>query len=324
LELTVGALALRSVFTGIVGSSQPLLRALILVERIAPTMTPVLLTGESGTGKEVFAAALHAASPRAHGPFIAVNCGAIPAHLVESELFGHKKGAFTGALRDAPGILRSCEGGTVLLDEIGEMPLEAQAKLLRVLETKRVRPVGADAEVAIDVRVLAATNRDLGKEVDVGRFRQDLHYRLNVVEIHLPALRERASDIPMLVDFFLGQHGRSSKDLSALATRRLLEYRWPGNVRELRNALERAVVLSQGGRIKERHMPPAVASPNARTTKPRTLKQQMRIARRDAMIAALDAHGGNRTQAAKALGVSRQYLVLQIRALAIKPRSGGD
>jgi DNA-binding NtrC family response regulator len=217
-----------------------------MIVRVAPTASAVLICGESGCGKEFVAESLHAGSPRAAGPFVAVNCGAIPSTLIEAELFGYEKGSFTGASRAHAGVFERADGGTLLLDEFTEMPLDMQARLLRVLETKRLRRVGAESEIPVDVRVLAATNRPPVEAVEAGHLREDIYYRLAVVLIRLPPLRERTGDIAMLADFFLselnGRHG-CSKQFSAAMRARLAQYDWPGNVRQLRNAVERAFVL---------------------------------------------------------------------------------
>jgi len=242
---------------GFVGESAVMQRIFTLIERVANFDATVLISGESGTGKELVAKAIHLGGPHGSGPFVAVNCGAIPENLIESELFGHKRGAFTGAESDALGLFRRADGGTIFLDEIGELPLSLQAKLLRVLQEKRVRPVGGDGDVPIKVRVIAATNRNLRAEVKAGAFREDLFYRLNVVNIALPPLRERREDIPPLVDSLLRQlsHGRSSLPVVPPATMQILmSYNYPGNVRELENILERALVFG-GEVILPEHLP---------------------------------------------------------------------
>ncbi len=217
-----------------------------MIVRVAPTPSAVLICGESGCGKELVAESLHAGSPRADGPFVAINCGAIPPTLIEAELFGYEKGSFTGASRAHAGVFERADGGTLLLDEVTEMPLDMQARLLRVLETKRVRRVGAGSEIPVDVRVLAATNRSPVEAVEAGHLREDIYYRLAVVLIHLPPLRERTGDIGMLADFFLAElnaRHQCGKRFSATMRARLAQYDWPGNVRQLRNAVERAFVL---------------------------------------------------------------------------------
>jgi two-component system response regulator AtoC len=244
---------------GIVGKSAPVIALLRTVAKVAEYKTNVLVTGESGTGKELVARALHDLSPRKAGPFIAVNCGAIPEQLLESELFGHKKGSFTDASRDKKGLFEEATEGTLFLDEIGELPLALQVKLLRALQEESIRRIGDARETPIDVRVVAATVRDLGAEVAGGRFREDLFYRLNVLPIHLPPLRERRDDIPLLVEHFLQvyreKNGRQIHGFTRRALELLGDYAWPGNVRELENAIERAVVLTRGQIIGEDDLP---------------------------------------------------------------------
>src|SRR5499427_157607 len=246
---------------GIVGSSARIQEVLRMVARLKDTRTPVLIYGESGTGKELVARAMHFRGAFAGGPFVAVDCGSLVPTLIESELFGYEKGAFTGALRAKTGLFQSADGGTIFLDEIGELPLEMQAKLLRVLQEKEVRPVGSNQPSKVDVRVIAATNRDLEKEYRRGTFRKDLYFRLNVVTIHVPPLRERRSDIPMLAHWFLDRcaPGRSVQVTNA-AMKSLLQYEWPGNVRELENCVERALALGNQQIIDVDDLPQAIAS----------------------------------------------------------------
>jgi two-component system response regulator AtoC len=246
---------------GIVGSSAKIQDVLRMVSRLKDTRTPVLITGESGTGKELVARAIHFRGSFANRPFVAVDCGSLVPTLIESELFGYEKGAFTGALKARTGLFQSADGGTIFLDEIGELPLEMQAKLLRVLQEKEVRPVGSNQRAKVDVRVIAATNRDLEQEYRAGTFRKDLYFRLNVVTVHVPALRERRSDIPMLAHWFLERcaPGRSVQVTNA-AMKSLLQYDWPGNVRELENCMERAVALGDQQLLDLNDLPPAIAS----------------------------------------------------------------
>ncbi|HUJ62248.1 MAG TPA: sigma-54 dependent transcriptional regulator [Kofleriaceae bacterium] len=248
---------------GLVGASPAMQRVLAVVARVARTDAPMLITGETGSGKGAIARAIHGESPRARGPFVVVNCAALPEPLLESELFGHVKGAFTGATADRPGLFAEAEGGTLLLDEIGEMSAALQAKLLHVLESRRIRPVGTSGERAIDVRVLAATHRDLRRRIHDGSFREDLLYRLDVVTIEVPPLRERASDIPRLVDRFLGEArgrhpGSSVIGVTRDTLKRLCEYPWPGNVRELAHVVERCVLLADGQEATPQDLPPHV------------------------------------------------------------------
>ena len=246
---------------GIVGSSAKIQDVLRMISRLKDTRTPVLITGESGTGKELVARAIHFRGPFANRPFVAVDCGSLVPTLIESELFGYEKGAFTGAVRSKTGLFQSAHGGTIFLDEIGELPPEMQAKLLRVLQEKEVRPVGSNQKVKLDVRVMAATNRDLEKEYQTGSFRKDLYFRLNVVTVHLPALRERRSDIPMLAHWFLDRKASgSSIQITNAAMKSMLQYDWPGNVRELENCIERAVALGADRTIDHDDLPPAVVA----------------------------------------------------------------
>jgi two-component system response regulator AtoC len=246
---------------GIVGSSSKIQDVLRMVARLRDTRTPVLISGESGTGKELVARAIHYRGSFAKRPFVAVDCGSLVPTLIESELFGYEKGAFTGANRSKEGLFQSAHGGTIFLDEIGELPLELQAKLLRVLQEKEVRPVGSNHRVKVDVRVIAATNRDLESAYKEGKFRKDLYFRLNVVTLHLPSLRERKSDIPTLVHYFLDKFAPGkAMTVSAAAMKCLLQYEWPGNVRELENAMERAVALGSNEEMDVRDLPPAFYS----------------------------------------------------------------
>src|SRR5689334_15789517 len=244
---------------GIVGSSSKIQDILRMVARLKDTRTPVLITGESGTGKELVARAIHFRGPYANRPFVAVDCGALVPTLIESELFGYEKGAFTGAARNKEGLFESANGGTIFLDEIGELPLEMQAKLLRVLQEKEVRPVGSNNRVKVDVRVIAATNRDLEAAYKEGTFRKDLYFRLNVVTMHLPPLRERKADIPALVHWFLNKFVPGQNiQITQAAMQDLLQYEWPGNVRELENCIERAVALGSQNVIDVHDLPPAI------------------------------------------------------------------
>src|SRR5437868_1609345 len=246
---------------GIVGSSVKIQDLLRMIARLKDTRTPVLITGESGTGKELVARAIHFRGQYAKRPFVAVDCGSLVPTLIESELFGYEKGAFTGAAKSKEGLFESANGGAIFLDEIGELPLEMQAKLLRVLQEKEVRPVGSNNKIKIDVRVFAATNRDLESAYRNGTFRKDLYFRLNVVTVHLPALRDRRTDIPMLVHWFLDRYAPGKPvQVTNSAIKCLLEYEWPGNVRELENCVERAIALGDRQVIDVGDLPPALAS----------------------------------------------------------------
>jgi two-component system response regulator AtoC len=314
--------------TGVVGRSPQLAAAIALAEKVARHPSTVLVTGESGTGKELVARHIHRQSPRAAAPFVAVNCGAIPETLLESELFGHAKGAFTGATADRDGLFADADGGTLFLDELGELPVPLQVKLLRALQEGEVRRVGDNASRTVDVRVVAATSRDLEADVAAGRFRADLYYRVNVVRIHLPPLRERTEDIPELVrhfvDRFNARLGLRVTGVSAAAMRALVEHPWPGNVRELENTVERAMVLADHDRIDLAQLPaltPVVRNaidPNGEgasldlSVKRRTDALERRLIRE-----ALARTQGNRTRAARLLDLSHRALLYKIREYGI-------
>jgi two-component system response regulator PilR (NtrC family) len=255
----------REKFDAMVGRSRAMQEVFSVVEKVAPTRTTVLITGESGVGKELVARAVHTKSPRAQAPFIAVNCGAIPEGLLESELFGHMKGAFTGASSSKPGLFLAASTGTLFLDEIGELPLALQVKLLRALQDRRVKPVGGVEDIDIDARIIAATNRDLQAEVKAGRFREDLFYRLNVIQVKVPPLRERREDILLLSEHFLRkfarEHGRGEIAFSRAALAALSDYGFPGNVRELENAVERGVTLAEGNTVELEDLPSSLRGP---------------------------------------------------------------
>jgi len=310
---------------GIVAFSRAMEEVVRKIRLVAPTRLSVLVTGESGTGKEVVARAIHALSPRRAGPFLPINCAAIPEALLESELFGHEKGAFTGASSSRPGKMEAASGGTLFLDEIGEVPLAVQAKLLRAIEEKEVSRVGGQQVIRVDVRIIAATNRDLAARVAEKAFREDLYYRLNVFQIEVPPLRERREDIPRLAARFLEAAARANasppRRLSPEALKALLAYRWPGNVRELRNAMEAASVVARGDVIGPQDLPPqiaaaAVAPPSPEPIPlpaPRTLEE----IERDAIRAALAACGGNKTRAARVLGIGLRTLHRKVREYGI-------
>ncbi len=306
----------------IVAASPAMIDLLELLERAAEYKATVLLTGESGTGKEVLARAIHAQSGRRHQAFVAVNCGAIPEALLESELFGHARGAFTGADRARRGLFVEADGGTLFLDEIGELPPSLQVKLLRVLQEEEVRPIGESKSLRVDVRVIAATSRDLEREVASGRFREDLFYRLDVFRVRVPPLRERREDVPLLIDHFIARFretlGRPVRTIADDALDRMLEHSWPGNVRELENVIERAMILADGDRITLAELPEAIATPRgASEAKPAAVDFSMRRARRrfeaDLIRRALAATNGNRTRAAKLLEISYRALLYKIK-----------
>ena len=305
---------------GIIGQSRAMKELLGLVQRIASTRTTVLVTGESGTGKERVARAIHERSDRRAGPFLVVNCGALPEPLMESELFGHEKGAFTGATGKNLGLFREADGGTLLLDEVGELPASLQVKLLRVLQERKVRPVGSAHEVPVDVRLLAATNRDVEADVESGRFRQDLYYRLNVIRMELPPLRERQEDIALLaerfVERFAGEMGKEVIGFTNDALRALVKYPFPGNVRELENVIERAVALAGSRAIGLGDLPPEVSG-TAGAPGPSLLSlpedgcqldEVMNEVERRLLLEALDRTGGVRKAAARLLGITFRSL----------------
>jgi two-component system, NtrC family, response regulator AtoC len=313
---------------GIVGSSAKIQDVLRMVSRLKDTRTPVLITGESGTGKELVARAIHFRGAFANRPFVAVDCGSLVPTLIESELFGYEKGAFTGALRARTGLFQSADGGTIFLDEIGELPLELQAKLLRVLQEKEVRPVGSNQRTKVDVRVIAASNRDLEKEYRNGTFRKDLYFRLNVVTVHVPALRERRSDIPMLSHWFLDRcaPGRSLQVTNA-AMKALLQYDWPGNVRELENCIERAVALGDQQSIDVDDLPPAIASERVAEHEPEPSSSDgysttdLEDIERTTIERVFQQVKGDKVLAGKMLGISRATLYRKLKRYTIGGRS---
>ena len=309
-------------YCGIVGKDPQMQTIYKLIEDIAPTDTSVLIQGESGTGKELVARALHLKSLRQDKPFVVINCSAYPSTLLESELFGHEKGAFTGAVRQKTGRFEQASGGTVFLDEIGEVPPSAQIKLLRVLQTHKFERVGGEKTLFVDVRIIAATNKDLLKEVRQGNFREDLYYRLNVIPLHLPPLRDRPNDIPLQARYFLERFAREqNKDVTGFgseAMRRLLLYTWPGNVRELENCIEHAVVLAKGNRVEVADLPSALhlaaPSPAAIGNKSTMMENEAKLLRE-----ALDECGWNKKQAAQQLGISRNTLYRKLKKYQINP-----
>ncbi len=346
----------------LVGESAAIRQVYAVVEKVADTPSTVLITGESGTGKELVARALHDNSSRQSGPFIKINCAAIPKTLMESELFGYEKGAFTGAVGSKPGRFELAHGGTLFLDEIGEIPVEMQVKLLRVLQESEFERVGGIKTIKVDVRLLTATNRDLAAEITTGGFRDDLYYRLNVVPIHLPALRERRQDIPLLVDHFIARFNeRLKKQITAVepeAIERLVAHNWPGNIRELENVIERTILFCEGPEIRLVDLPaefaglspasshpelPVVATTSANPSVPASspapsppsvvppvgdevgsLKEAVRVeterVERELIQRALDETGGNVTQAARKLQISRKSLQTKMKELGLRDR----
>ncbi|HEX2279213.1 MAG TPA: sigma-54 dependent transcriptional regulator [Candidatus Tectomicrobia bacterium] len=309
---------------GIIGHSKEMQQALDLVMRVAPTDATILIQGESGTGKEVIAKAIHHTSPRAQHAFVAVNCGALPEPLLESEIFGHVKGAFTGATVHKKGLFEDAHGGTFFLDEIGDMPLSLQVKFLRVLQEGEIRRVGSNQATTVDVRVLAATNRDLGQLMQQGQFREDLYYRLNVIPLVLPPLRERREDIPALAEHFLRRFGDKQHrplSLTASAVERLLRYPWPGNVRELENAMERTAILARNDLIGPDELPPHIASGTPLGPAPVLPREQtLAEVEKSHILQTLERCGWNHSHAAEALGIGRTSLWRKLKEYQIEER----
>ena len=320
----------------LIGRSATFIAAMEFVKRAAPTRASVLITGESGTGKELFARAVHQGSDRKDGPFVVVNCGAIPENLIESELFGHEKGAFTGADKKSPGMFRQADGGTLFLDEVGEIPLPLQVKLLRALQERKVRPVGGTMEVPVDVRIVAATNRDLAQMVREKTFREDLFYRLNVLRVHLPPLRDRREDLPVLIEHFRARFAtemaRPLATFSPEAMRMLVGYAWPGNVRQLENAIESSVLLARGSAITVDDLPPEIVGQhlpeNCEVVLPPEgidLEAILERIERSLIRQALERSRGVRTKAAQTLGLTFRSLRYRLQKLGIAAEGGeGD
>jgi DNA-binding NtrC family response regulator len=299
-------------------------RAMELMEKVAPSKASVVITGQSGTGKEMVARAIHQLSPRRDRPFIAINCSAIPATLIESEMFGHERGAFTGADQRRLGAWELADGGTLFLDEVGEIPIELQAKFLRVLEEERLRRLGGKSEIMVDVRVISATNRDLKEEIKGSRFREDLYFRLNVFHIGLAPLKERKDDIPVLVQHFIDRFGRDAgkklQGVTPQAMKRLTDYAWPGNIRELRNTLERAVILCGADVIDTEHLPSELASgggESAYLKLPYGLP--LREIEKEYILATLTRLTNNKARTAQALGISEKTLYNKLYRYSGRP-----
>jgi two-component system, NtrC family, nitrogen regulation response regulator NtrX len=309
----------------ILGSSVPMKALRQQMALTAPTNSRVLIYGESGTGKELVARGLHAHSPRSGMPFVEVNCAAIPEELIESEMFGHRKGSFTGASEDKVGKFQNADGGTLFLDEVGDMSLKTQSKVLRVLEEQRVEPIGSNKSVKVDVRVIAATNKKLEDEISRNLFREDLFYRLNVIPFYIPALRERTEDIPILAAHFLAEYsdayGKKPKEFTEPAMEVLLAYPWPGNVRELKNLVERLVIMCPSPRIEPHHLPPELFRGASRS--PQRPYESLHEARsayeREFVLRKLEENRWNMTKAAASLGLERSHLYRKMRSLGIAP-----
>jgi len=326
LQTKIKTIEQRYSFGNIVARSEAMARVFDLVSQVADHKTTVLITGETGTGKELIAKAIHSNGHRATGPMVTINCGGLPENLLESELFGHKKGAFTDAVRDKPGRFEEADGGTIFLDEIGELPFSLQVKLLRVLQEEEITPLGDIGSKKIDVRVIAATARDLNKEVEKRRFREDLFYRINVMTIHLPPLRDRRGDIPLLIGYFIDLFNKKLKKniegLSSEAMPILMGYAWPGNIRELENVMERSLLLSKGRWITPAELPSSITSDQGipSSVDPEhtlSIKKASRHLERNLIQKAIELTGGNRTQAAKILEISRPILISKIKKYKI-------
>ncbi|MGD2124708.1 MAG: sigma-54 dependent transcriptional regulator [Desulfobacteraceae bacterium] len=309
-------------FGNIVARSEAMRHVFDLVSKVADHKTTVLITGESGTGKDLIARTIHQSGKRTSGPMVSINCGGIPENLLESELFGYKRGAFTDAVKDKPGHFEEADGGTIFLDEIGELPLSLQVKLLRVLQEEEITPLGGVGSKRIDVRVIAATSKDLQKETEAGRFREDLFYRINVMTIHLPPLRERRGDIPLLIGYFIEQFNKKlQKEVEGLtseATPILMGYSWPGNIRELENVMERAVLLAKDRWVRPKELPPEITSdhsipPSVIPEGTLSIRKASKVLERDLIKKVLELTGGNRSQAAKILEISRPKLLSKIK-----------
>jgi transcriptional regulator with GAF, ATPase, and Fis domain len=313
----------------IIGESPQIKEVMDLVNRVAKSNATVLILGESGTGKELVANAIHYNSDRKNKPFVKVNCGALPENLLESELFGHEKGAFTGAISRKIGRFERAHGGSIFLDEIGEMSFSTQVKLLRVLQEKQIERVGSTEVIDVDVRIIAATNKDLKRLVEEGRFREDLYYRLNVIPIKIPPLRERKQDIPLLVKYFLQKYsletGRRGMTISDSALDKLKTYSWPGNIRELQNVIERAVILSPGREITEDQLPPEIVKRDRQVELDEFKLPKNGVNLNDLekslIKQALDMTNDNQTEAARLLGITRHTLIYRMEKYGLKDRN---
>ncbi len=310
----------------LLGESEPMRRIRSKIEKVARSQAPVYISGESGSGKELVARLIHRQSPKSESPFVAVNCGAIPHELMESEFFGHKKGSFTGAVADKKGLFQAADGGTLFLDEVADLPLSLQVKLLRAIQEKKIRPVGEQNEISVNVRILSATHKDLGKMVQDGDFRQDLYYRLNVIELNLPPLRARASDIPQITEFLLTKLAKANEigppQISGEALNALKHYSFPGNVRELENILERALALYDGNviEVEDLNLPSGgelVAAEEFDPSK-RSLEEYLEDIEKQALTTALEENRWNKTAAAKQLGMTFRSLRYRLKKLGLE------
>jgi len=312
----------RSSFKNIIGTSDAIQKVFAVMEKVIPSKANILITGESGTGKGLVAQAIHLNGPRKDNPFISINCGAIPENLLESELFGHKRGSFTSAIEDKKGLITMANGGTLFLDEVGELPSALQVKLLNVIQNKELTPVGDTRVITVDVRVIAATNADLVQRVKDGRFREDLYYRLNVIEIRVPSLRERKDDIALLIKHYLSvfadEAGKSVKDIDYEAMKSMLAYDWPGNIRELRNALERAVVLSEGEMITLHDLPDKLRTIDVEGVPTSSLRQALDDYERDYIRRSMTENKGNKEATADRLGIDLATLYRKLKKLRIE------
>jgi len=323
-------------YASLIGRSEPMLKIYDLMERVKDTPITVLVTGESGTGKELVARAIHFESDRKERPFQSINCGAMPEHLIESELFGYKKGAFTGAVRNHDGLFVSADKGTLFLDEIGEMPLPTQVKLLRAIQERKVKPVGGVAEEPVDVRIVAATNKDLDEEIRAGRFREDLYYRLKVICIEMPPLRDHLEDLPLLTEHLLNLHceklGKADVALSGAVSRAFSEYSWPGNVRELENAIQRGLALSSGNEILLEVLPEEISGGRVPvrddlkiSVGPEGVEMEdlLESYERKLLSSALEASMGVKKEAARLLGISFRSLRYRLQKMGLDDSDSG-